>query len=40
MTGKISETVKSGIETTGKLAVLVGSGNMGAAVVMLGREGD
>ena len=40
VTDKTSETVESGVETTGKLGVLVGSGNMGAAVVMLGREGD
>eukprot|EP00092_Neocalanus_flemingeri_P026662 GFUD01028905.1.p1 GENE.GFUD01028905.1~~GFUD01028905.1.p1 ORF type:complete len:265 (+),score=100.90 GFUD01028905.1:82-876(+) len=39
-TDKPSEAVKNVVETTGKLAVLVGSGNMGAAVAMVGREGD
>jgi len=40
VTDKTSDAVKNTVETTGKLAVLVGSGNMGAAVAMLGREGD
>ena len=40
VTDKPSDAIKNAVETTGKLAVLVGSGNMGAAVAMVGKEGD
>merc|ERR1712025_753381 len=40
VTDRTSDAIKNAVESTGKLAVLVGSGNMGAAVAMVGKEGD
>merc|ERR1719312_2303808 len=40
VTNKTSDVIKNAVESTGKLAVLVGSGIKGAAVAMLGKEGD
>ena len=40
VTDRTSDVIKNAVESTGKLAVLVGSGNMGAAVAMVGKEGD